>query len=388
MKNQRFSKVERIQQMKKKLLISTDSFLPRWDGVARFLAETIPKLSKTYDITVIAPRFQGTIPKFKGVKIVRMALSGMQFGDYPPAKYDYKKVETYVKESDIIFNQTIGPIGFAAIRAAKKNDVPVVSYIHSIEWELFSKAMKRFVKIVHFSSKLYARYCYNRCKLLLIPSKDVERTLKQNKIRTDTQVTKLGTDVAKFIPPVDKKKAKRAVGIHPKKTVIGFCGRIGREKDIPTLYNAFRKLRKFHTGLKLLIVGSGFRETEEALMHDKDIMLTGSKDNVVPYLQAMDIYVLPSLTETTSISTLEAMSCGLAVVVTPVGYVKRYVKEGINGLFFPKKNSGILAKKIDMLINSEKLRERLGEAARTMIIDKFNWDKTAKEIEKALITLS
>ena len=85
-------------------------------------------------------------------------------------------------------------------------------------------------------------------------------------------------------------------------------------------------------------------------MSQKNIILTGSKDNVVPYLQAMDIYVLPSLTETTSISTLEAMSCGLPVVVTPVGYVKNYIHDGKNGLFFPKKNSGILARKINELI--------------------------------------
>ena len=370
--------------MKKKLLISTDSFLPRWDGVARVLNEIIPKLSKTYDITVVAPKFPGKPPKYTGVKIIKVQLSGMQFGDYPPAKYDYKKVDAAVKESSIVFNQTIGPIGFAAIRAAKKRNVPVVSYIHSIEWELFSKEMKRFVNLVHFSSRIYARYCYNRCSLLLIPSKDIEKTLRDNKIRTNAIVAELGADIAKFIPPVDKKKAKKAIGIHPKRTVIGFCGRIGREKDIPTLYNAFRKLQKFHTSLKLLIVGSGLKETEEALIKGKDIMMMGSKDNVVPYLQAMDIYVLPSLTETTSISTLEAMSCGLAVVVTPVGYVKRYVKEGINGMLFPKKNSGILAKKLDILINDPGLRERLGRKARNTVIEKFNWDRTAKEIKKAL----
>ena len=101
-------------------------------------------------------------------------------------------------------------------------------------------------------------------------------------------------------------------------------------------------------------------------------------------LQAMDIYVLPSLTETTSISTLEAMSCGLPVVVTPVGYVKHYIKDGKNGLLFPKKNSGMLAKKLNLLIKEERLRNKLGAEARKTVIKSFNWEKTVKGIEKAL----
>ncbi|MBN2112130.1 glycosyltransferase family 4 protein, partial [Candidatus Woesearchaeota archaeon] len=252
------------------------------------------------------------------------------------------------------------------------------------EWELFSKAVKYFKRFVHKASGAFARYCYKRCQLLLIPSSDVGRILKENRIKTQTKVVHLGADVAKFIPPIDKKKAKKLVKINPRYNVIGFCGRIGREKDLPTLYNAFSKLSKIRTDIKLLIVGSGLKETEKALLEDKNIILAGSKDNVVPYLQAMDIYVLPSLTETTSISTLEAMSCGLAVVVTPVGYVKHYVKDNENGLFFPKKNSGILAQKINMLLKSEKLRLKLGEEARKTIVQKFSWEKTVEELEKVL----
>ena len=372
----------------KKLLISTDNFLPRWDGIARFLSEIIPRLKDKFEITIVAPKFKGKAPSYKGVKIIRIPLSGTQFGDYPPAKFEYKKIEEIVKENDVVFNQTIGPIGLAAILTAKKHKVPVVSYIHSIEWDLFSKAVKHFKGVIHKTSRALARYCYKRCKLLILPSPDVARIIKENGINAKTKVVKLGTDVAKFIPPMDKNKAKNKIKINPRYKVVGFCGRIGREKDIPTLYNAFSKLAKLRTDIKLLIVGSGLKETEKLLLEEKNIILTGSKDNVVPYLQAMDIYVLPSLTETTSISTLEAMACGLAVIVTPVGYVKHYIKDNKNGLFFPKKNAGILAKKINLLLKSEKLRLKLGETARKTVVKQFSWAKTVNDLEKALKSLS
>ncbi len=81
----------------------------------------------------------------------------------------------------------------------------------------------------------------------------------------------------------------------------------------------------------------------------------------------MDCYVLPSLTETTSLSTLEAMSCGLAVFATRVGYIKNYIKEGENGYLFPKKNAYLLSKKLELVAKDEKLRARLGKKARETV---------------------
>ena len=81
---------------------------------------------------------------------------------------------------------------------------------------------------------------------------------------------------------------------------------------------------------------------------------------------------------------MEAMSCGLPVVVTRVGYVKDYVTDGINGLFTPKKNSRIMAEKIERLLMHSELRERLGMNARKTIINHYSWDKTAKRIIEIL----
>ena len=68
---------------KKKLLIATDNFLPRWDGIARFLVELIPALTHKFDVTIVAPRFPGRIPDLP-VKLVlfeiTIKLSLMVFG--------------------------------------------------------------------------------------------------------------------------------------------------------------------------------------------------------------------------------------------------------------------------------------------------------------------
>ena len=110
----------------------------------------------------------------------------------------------------------------------------------------------------------------------------------------------------------------------------------------------------------------------------------GEKDDVVPYLQAMDIFVLPSLVETTSLATLEAMACEAVPITTPVGYVKEYVREKVNGLQFPFRNSTVLALKIKWLLKENFVRKQLGKAARLTIQRNFNFDKTKDEINTIL----
>jgi len=365
-----------------RLLIASDCFLPRWDGVTRFLLEVIPRLDD-YQITVLAPNF-GEYKEPDYFELVRFPLLNIAFGDIYFSRVDRRVVKKHVQDADIIFSQTIGPIGMAVINEAHKQRKPVVAYIHSIEWELATRSMKRFKSLVNSTVRKLARIFYNKCSLLLIPYEEAEEKLRKNGVKTDMMIVRLGMDSGKFIPPKDKNEAKRNIGIPEECKVIGFCGRIGREKDLMTLYRAFRKIEKQHPEARLLVVGKGVKELEKEFTSNRNIIMVGSKDNVVPYLQAMDIYVLPSLTETTSLSTLEAMSCGVAVVCTPVGYVKNYIKERENGMLFPFHNSLVLSLKLDMLLKDSTLREKLGKNARATVEMDFSWEKTLAGIKSAL----
>jgi glycosyltransferase involved in cell wall biosynthesis len=369
---------------KKKLVITTDCFLPRWDGVTRFLLEILPKMKQEFEITIIAPDFDGEKIKMKDVELKRIPLINLQFGDIYFSKFQYEEIKRIIAEADIVFNQTIGPIGICSILAAKKCKKPIISFIHSIEWELTTKSVKYGKQITNIITRMLARYIYNKCSTLIVPTQEVEEKLTLLGIKTNKEVIGLGTDTKRFSPALSKGDAKKGIGIDPKEKVIGFCGRIGREKDIGTLYRAFRRVEKKHLNIKLLIVGEGIKEDEKLFTASRNILHVGKQNNVVPYLQAMDIYVLPSLTETTSLSTLEAMACEIAVIATPIGYVKEYIKERYNGLLFPFKNSLVLSLKINLLLENEKLREKIAKNGRKTVEQLFKWEKTAERIRDVL----
>ncbi len=371
--------------MKKKILIATDAFLPRWDGVSRFLSELIPFLKKDFEISVICPKYPGKLKIQKNVKMIRMPLRNITFGDYTPAKINKKKMRDAVNEADIIFSQSIGPIGYYAMKYGKKRKKKVISYIHAVEWELYSASITRnwlLKKIVSTATRMFVRSIYNKNDLLIIPSEKIKKTLVERDIRAKKEIAHLGTNVARFIPTIKKETSKKKIKIPSKKIVIGFCSRIGREKDLPTLHKAFLKLNKKYP-LTLLIVGKGNVE-EERQVKTKNVIMVGSQDDVVPFLQAMDIYVLPSVTETSSLSTMEAMSCGLAVVCTAVGHIPYYIKDGKNGFLFEPGNVKRLTNILKKLIEDEELRIRIGKEARKTIVDDYKWQNTAENIVQIL----
>ena len=143
-------------------------------------------------------------------------------------------------------------------------------------------------------------------------------------------------------------------------------------------------LQKNNSKLRLLIVGDGVESIKSLLSKRRGVIIVGSKDNVIPYLHAMDVYVLPSLTETTSLSTLEAMSCGLPVIVTRVGMPKEYVKHGSSGFLVDKGDAYSIYMHITSLMKDPLLGQKLGRRARQTIIDRFSWDKTVKMFEEEL----
>ncbi|MBW2991034.1 glycosyltransferase family 4 protein [Candidatus Woesearchaeota archaeon] len=372
---------------KKRLLIATDNFLPRWDGIARFLSEIIPRLKHKFDITVIAPDFgHSDFDDDKSIRVVKIPLSKIRVGDFNAAKFDNKTIKKEVKKSDILFSQTIGPIGFLAIRAAKKKKKKVVSFMHSIEWELITRAsgLAFLLKYLYILTKFIVKKIYNKPDLLIVPSENIAEMLSWQKIKTKKKAIHLGVDTKKFVPMRNKIPAKKNLGLDPDFFVIGHHGRLGREKDLTTLLRAFIIVKKSYPKTILIVVGEGVESIKKKLTNVQGVILPGSSNNVIPYLQAMDVYCLTSLTETTSLTTLEAMSCGVPVIATKVGFVKDYIKPEINGLFFKERNSYDLAKKIMFLMRHEVMRTKLSLEARKTVEKEFDWDKTAKEIEETI----
>jgi glycosyltransferase involved in cell wall biosynthesis len=325
--------------------------------------------------------------KIKGVKHSFLGLSDrLKMFDYPSIKPSFanrKKIKQAIKNTDFVFIQELGPVGVWTQRFAQKFKKKIVHYVHNIPWEFVEKYFSFpgfFAKIV----KWFFIHYYNKSDLLLVPYLNLKKELEDYGVKANIQVAKLGVDIEKFVPTKNKKNSKTKLGL-PDKLIMGYVGRVSPEKNTLVLLEAMKKLdpQKYF----LLMVGDGKKDIVNKFKEYKNCKVTGFVNNVKYYLQAMDFFIMPSLTETTSLATLEAMSCGLPVIVTKVGLVKDYVVKDYNGVFFPKANPTLLALKIEKLSRNIEIKEKLARNARRTVAYSFSWERSINKIRRVLFNL-
>ncbi len=128
--------------------------------------------------------------------------------------------------------------------------------------------------------------------------------------------------------------------------------------------------------MKLVIVGSGpiLAELEAragALGIRPDTIFEPATSEVPAWLHAMDIFVLPSLSEAFSNALMEAMACGCCVVASNAGGNPELVQDGETGLLFERANAASLANVLQTLIENRELRLRLAANGMRFVTERF-----------------
>jgi glycosyltransferase involved in cell wall biosynthesis len=159
--------------------------------------------------------------------------------------------------------------------------------------------------------------------------------------------------------------------------VIGVVSVLRPEKSLHTLLDAFAEVRNLGPGLKLMIVGNGPQRTELEARAGKlgilpQCMFEPDTADVTSRLRAIDIFVLPSLTEALSNSLMEAMACQCCPIASGVGGNPELVTDGHTGLLFRAGHAADLAGKLRILIEQESLRQSFAAAAAASIRDRFS----------------
>jgi glycosyltransferase involved in cell wall biosynthesis len=182
-----------------------------------------------------------------------------------------------------------------------------------------------------------------------------------------------GIDVEQFRPSANPKPRV----LSDASCVIGVVCALRPEKGLHILLDAFHQVHARHPGTKLLIVGSGplladLENRSRDLGVRADCEFEPATNCVADWLHAIDIFVLPSLSEALSNSLMEAMACGCAVVASRVGGNQELVQHGRTGFLFETRNASQLAMVVTDLIEHPELRKNSGAAASQFIHRDFS----------------
>lgn len=216
-----------------------------------------------------------------------------------------------------------------------------------------------------------------------------QQLIRDNGYRADT-ITSVptGIDTDLFVPG-DRLAARRQLGIDPDGVVIGIVATLRSWKGHRYLIEAFAGMADQRA--KLLIVGDGpqregLQQQVAGLGLTERVFLPGNQREVLPWLRAMDIFVLPSYAnEGVPQAILQAMLCALPIVTTPVGSILEAVEDGETALVVAPKNAHALSKAIERLIHDPALRETLGRAARARALERFGLEAMLDKMESVFL---
>jgi D-inositol-3-phosphate glycosyltransferase len=212
---------------------------------------------------------------------------------------------------------------------------------------------------------------------------EVVRFYGANAARTD--VIPLGVDLDRF-RPADRAAAKRELGFEGKHVVL-FVGRLEPIKGVDILLGAASMLE---VDCRVVIVGGdedsaaeieSLRQQARLLGVEHRIVFAGAVEHsrLPLYYNAADVCVIPSHHESFGLVAVEAMACGVPVVASRVGGLTRTVRDGETGYLIPWLCPEPFAERIELLLDNEPLRRRIGESGRESI-DRYRWQSVASAI--------
>ncbi|MCL6584945.1 MAG: glycosyltransferase [Anoxybacillus sp.] len=195
------------------------------------------------------------------------------------------------------------------------------------------------------------------------------------------EVTPFGVDLSIFRPMEIEKKDTVTIG-----TVKSLSDKYG----IADLIKAFAIVHQQYPNTNLLIVGDGsqrkqYEQLAEMLgVRDVTIFTGRVPNSEVPiYINKMDVVSIPSTaSESFGVAAVEAMACGVPVVVSNVGGLPEVVKKDVTGLIVPKENPEALAKAFQKLLSDTKLRHQMGKNGIHHVKEHYDWIDNANGMLK------
>ena len=258
--------------------------------------------------------------------------------------------------------------------AARLAGVPIV--IHTVHGFAFHGFTSRLATVSYTHlEKLAARFCD---LIICVNHEDRLTAIEKRIVKPDKIVTiPNGIDLKRFEGTAITDLQRGRLGLPREATLVGTVGRLAPQKGFVHLIKAIPSILRAHPQTRFLFAGEGPLKAElQALAEELGIAdhcrFLGFRRDIPKLLACYDIFVLPSLWEGLSITLLEAMAAGKAVVATNIKGNREVVSDGINGILCEPQNSKALAKAIIHLTKNREKARLLGERARQTVEQRFD----------------
>ncbi|MEG0183790.1 glycosyltransferase family 4 protein [Stenotrophomonas rhizophila] len=342
--------------------IVTETYPPEVNGVALTVQGLEQGLRAAgHQVDLVRPRQATEADTEEGTLLVTGAglprYPGLRFGLPAPKRLAR---QWQLQRPDAIYIATEGPLGWSALRTARRLGIPVASGFHT----RFDEYLPDYgVAWLQAAALRWMRRFHNQADATLVPTQELQQFLGEQGFDR-VRLLARAVDSSQFEPPRRDPALREEWGIDGTGFAAIYVGRIAPEKNLGLAVKAFRRLQQIRPKARFIWVGDG--PSREKLAHENpDFIFCGVQrgDALARHFASGDLFLFPSRSETFGNVTLEAMASGVATVAFDYGAAREYLRTDENGMAVNTDSEFVAAAL--QLAGDDVLRARLGRNAAT-----------------------
>jgi glycosyltransferase involved in cell wall biosynthesis len=312
--------------------IVSETWPPEINGVALTVRDLAHGLAaRGHAVQVVRPR---RAQEANEAGLVHLTVPGFALPHYPGLRLGWPAHgrlhhDWTATPPDAVYIATEGPLGWSALNAARRLQLPVCTGFHT----RFDDYAAHYG--IGWSTPLvraWLRRFHKRAAATLVPTRELADELCARGI-DNVRLLRRGVDTTLFHPRRRDERLRAKWAAHADAPVAICVGRLAVEKNLDLAVRAFRAVQARTPEARFVLVGDG-PERARLAADNPDFIFAGTRtgEDLARHYASADLFLFPSLTETFGNVTLEAMASGLAVVAFDLGAAREHLADGISGL--------------------------------------------------------
>ncbi|MFO7715055.1 glycosyltransferase [Desulfosarcina sp.] len=332
-----------------KICMFTNTYLPHVGGVARSVSFFSQDLRDAgHRVLVVAPTFAGCEKHDRDeAEVFRVPaiqkFNGSDFSVRIPSPFLVdEKIDLF--EPDVIHSHHPYLLGDAALRAARRRQLPLIFTHHTLYEEYTHYIARNPENMKRFAAFLSTNYA-DMCDRVVAPSQSIRHLVRKRGVTVPVTVIPTGVDTS-FFSKGSGESFREKHGIPQDSFVIGHLGRLAPEKNLDYLATAAAQTIEKKSDVYFLVVGEGLsRQTilqtfaESGLQKRLILAGTATGQTLANAYHAMNIFAFASHSETQGMVLTEAMAAGVPVIALDASGVREVVEDGLNGRLLDSQSS-------------------------------------------------